>query len=282
MSKLKIKKYSMFMLLALLAVFIFGCDNKTPVKDIYFAHDEQIVMLVGETVKPNVVVTPSYAANTKYTLTSTNTEVIEILNDSFVAKSEGEATVKVVASGNKLLEDVITVNVRKQPTQLTVPTGLKYSPSTQTFSFNSVNNASGYTMRVNGVEVNLGNSTSLSLENLDKIGINAYDNLLKVELKANAPTYTKALEDSEFTKEFEIYQNGKVEDIVVENAILKFKEKSNADFPAVYDILIDNSLWKNGVAVSGIDLTQLDERWAGKDVTISVIARTAGKSSSNG
>jgi len=282
MSKLKIKKYSMFIMLAVLAVLIFGCDNKTPVKDIYFAHEEQVVMLVGETIKPNVVVTPSYASNVKYTLSSSNEAVVEISGENIIAKQEGVSTVKVVANDNKVLEDVITVNVRKHPIVLETPTNLKYSTNTQTISFDEVHNASSYTMRINGVELELGNSTKLSLADLDKTDIKAFDNLLKIEVRANAPHYTKAFEKSDFTRMLEIYQNGKVENVIVENGILKFKEKSNEDFPTVYDVLINQSLWKNGVANDGIDVTSLDSKYAGQNIEISVIARTAGKSSNMG
>ena len=281
MSKVNFKKYSIMILLAVLAVFAFGCKEEVRVKDIYFAHSEQIVLLVGEELTPSVVVTPSYADDTNFTISTSNASVVSVANNKIKAVSEGTATIKVVASDNSLLEDMITVNVKSQPSKLSTPTGLKYSHETQTISFDMINNASSYVLSVNGVEMNLGNSNSITLERINEIVGSAYDNLLNVKVKAKAPTYTKAFVDSDFSSVYEIYQVSAVENIQVKNGVLNFKEKNDGENTFVYDVYINNSRLTT-VEESGVDFTILNSSYAGTNINVGVVAKVQGKSATNG
>ena len=281
MSKVNFKKYSILILLAMLAVFAFGCKEEVRVKDIYFAHSEQIVLLVGEELTPNVVVTPSYADNTDFTISSSNSSVVSVANNKIKAQSEGTATIKVVAKDNSLLEDMITVSVKSSPSKLQPPTGLQYSVSTQTISFSMSNNASAYVLSVNGVEINMGNSNSISLDRINEVVSNAFDTLLRIKVKAKAPTYTKAFVDSDFSSEFELFQVSPVKNVRVESGILKFDEKSTPGLTYSYDIFLDNTRLKT-VNSSNVNLTTLNNSYAGKDLNVSVVATVKDKTLTDG
>ena len=290
MSMVNFRKYSMFILLAFLSVFIFGCENKTPVKDIYFAYNEQITMLVNEQLVPTVVVTPSYATNSKYTLYTSDEDVVKVVGSKIVAVSKGFATIRVVSNDNKSKEDMITVNVEEIPLMLDTPARPTYTESTETININTVSFATGYTLKVNGIEVNIGNSTKISLSDLEKllnpsqsnISESVYDNLLTLEVRANAPSYTKAYENSAYSQKLDIYQNGVVEDVEVNQGILTFKPKTNQTYPSVYTVVIDGVTYLNKTEQTEIDLNQLNETYAGKDIDISVVASTKNKSADRG
>ncbi len=278
MSRVNIKKYSMFILLALLAVFVFGCKHDTPVKDVYFNYEDQIVLLVGEDLAPNVVVTPSYATDKSYTLYSNDESIVSVVGNKIKAMAVGTTTIKVVSNDNGLLDDIIAVEVKGNPTALNKPAALKYSKDSQTISFDMVNNASGYVLDVDGQIIELGNSNSVSLQHISKFVGQIYDKQLSIKVKAKAPTYTKAFIDSVYSSELKVYQSGSVENLQVTNGVLTFDEKPEA----VYDIYLNKSLWKQNVDTNQISMFDLNETYAGSELNIGVVAKMPNKTITNG
>ena len=202
----KIKKQSIFLslMLVLISLFFFGCDTDTPVERIYF-NEEEIVLLVGESYTPEVSVDPSYATDRSYYLVSEDSSIISVNGSSITAVAEGNVKLHVVSSDNSLLEDVMTVTVRKDRLTIGSPRNFIYDSASETFSFDSVENAVGYRLLINGNEISLGNSTSYSLAKYDELYGNAYDSVLIAQVKALAPTYSNALLDSEYTQVVRIY-----------------------------------------------------------------------------
>ena len=267
MSILKNKKFYMCLILAFVSLLIFGCENKTPVEDISFREDE-IVLLVGESYTPNVSVTPSYATDSSYTLTSNNSAVVAINGNSILAVSEGNTTIRVRSNDNNLIEDVMTVIVRKNKATLDTPRNLTYNATTQTFTFDNVNNATSYTIRINGHEINLGNSNTYSLSQYDLEFGNAFDTVLTVQVMANAPTYSQAFINSAFSSELIIYQNSPVVSASITNGTLTFEKNSNS---TNYSILINGDEFTRGTS-NVIDLTKIPDVYVGNNVTVGIVS----------
>ncbi len=267
MSVLKNKKLYICMILAFVSLLIFGCENRTPVEDIAFREDE-IVLLVGESYTPSIALTPSYATNTSYTLSSSNSSIVSVNGNSILAVSAGNTTIRVRSNDNELLEDVMTVSVREHKTVLDAPRNLIYNESNQSFSFDSVNNASSYTIKINGHEINLGNSNSYTLSQYNLEFGNAFDTVLTVQVRANAPTYSQAFINSEYTAELKIYQNSSITSAHIQNGILSFEKNANS---TNYSILINGDEYSRG-SDSIVDLTTIPEIYAGMDVTVGIVS----------
>ncbi len=267
MSILKNKKFYICIILACVALFIFGCKNKTPVEDISFREDE-IVLLVGESYTPKISVSPSYATNSSYTLLSSNSSIVSVNGEKILAVSEGNTTIRVRSNDNSLIEDVMTVIVRKNKTVLDTPRNLTYNQNLQTFTFDNVINATSYTIRINGQEINLGNSNTYSLEQYNIEYGNAFDTVLSVQVKANAPTYSQAFINSDYTNELLIYQNSPIKSASITNGILKFEKNVNS---INYSILINGSEYVRG-SDNIVDLTHVPAGYAGNNVTVGIIS----------
>ena len=268
MSIIKNKKLYIFILLMFCAVFIFGCNNTVHVENIHFQENE-IVLLVGETYSPNVVVNPSHATNQGYTIFSNDTSIVTVNdNNQITALKEGLTTIRVVSHDNELKEDLISVTVRKNTTTLNTPRDFVYNASTQSFTFSSVENASSYTIKINGNEINLGNSNSYSLSQYNIEYGNAYDTVLNVQVRADAPTYSQAFISSDYTEEISIYQNSPVSSASIVGGVLTF-EKVNGT--TSYDLRINGTSWKQ-VSTNRVELLDLDESYFGANVTLGVVA----------
>ena len=146
---------------------MFGCDKSTPVKDIAFSlnEGEQIVLMIGQEldIKDYVTIKPSYASNKRYSILSLDENVVRVENKTLVAVSEGSTQIKVVADDNSNKEDLMTVIVKKTKTKLNAPLNLRYDKEIKAFTFDAVTYASSYTLKINGQEYDLGNSTIFSL-----------------------------------------------------------------------------------------------------------------------
>jgi len=269
MSQTKKLKIGIVFLIAMLSFFMFGCKkNTTPVEDICFdlGESEQIVLIVGQTLEMNnyVEVKPHYATNKNYSISSFDENIVKIENNSLVAVEVGNTYVKVVSSDNALKEDIMSVVVKKTKTTLTAPKNLSYDSATQTFRFDAVPNATSYTLRLNGEEINLGNSNNYNLSQHDE---NVFDKLLVAEVRANAPTYTYALENSSYCAPMKIYQAGAVKDVQVKNAILTFTKANNN---AVSNIYINGNKIADATTAQTFDLNQLDVAYAGLQVRVDI------------
>ena len=266
MSIVKNKKFYICLLLAFFSLLFFGCENKTPVEKISFK-DNEIVLLIGETYTPPVTVSPSYATDTSYTLTSLDPQIVKVNGNSLLALGEGSTTLKVQANDNSLLEDVITVTVRSTKSVLPAPRNLAYNSDSQTFTFDTVNNATSYTLKINGQEINLGNSNSYSLAQYSERA-DAFDCVLTVQVMANAPTYSQVYVSSMYSGEISIFQNSPISSAQIVNGELSFEKNQSSNN---YLILIDGVEYQRGSDTT-IDMTSLPESYAGKDVTVGVVS----------
>ena len=228
MSSTKVKRFSIFLLLLICSIFLFACETRTPVEDIHFA-DESIVLLVGDTYSPNVSITPSYATNRSYTITSENPSVVTVRDNVLTATQEGEAVIRVVSLDNPMREDVMTVSVRRNVTTLETPR-VSYNSTNQTINFDMIANASSYTLRINGTDINLGNSTSYSLRDYENLTGSAFDQMLTISVRANAPTYSHAFNNSSFSTSLKVYQAKSVANAHIVGGILNFDKISSANF----------------------------------------------------
>lgn len=254
--------------MVIFSLFLFGCDNRTPVEDIRFEENE-IVLLVGENYTPNVIISPHYATDKSYTITSLNTRVVSVVNNSITAMSEGITTIRVAANDNSLIEDYITVQVRSSRTTLDAPKNLIYNPTTQTFSFDVVDNASSYTLKINNNIINLGNSSTYSLDRYNTEYGNAYNEILEVSVRANASTYSQAFIGSNYSNTVRIYQNSSISDYTISNGLLAFDKIVSSNN---YRISINDEEIYNGIYQDTFDLREINSKFAGNAVTLSVVA----------
>ena len=266
MSIFKNRKFYVCLLLAFFSLLFFGCENKTPVENISF-EDDEIVLLIGEIYTPPIVVSPSYATDSSYTLTSSDSSIISVSENSIRAVGEGSTTIRVQSNEDSLLEDVITVTVRSTKSVLGAPRNLTYNSDGQAFIFDTVHNATSYTIKINGQEINLGNSNSYSLDQYSEHA-NAYDCILTVQVMANAPTYSQAFVSSSYSEEISIFQNSAVTSAQIFNGELSFNKNQNSDN---YSILINGAEYYRG-SDTKINLTSVPSEYAGKDVTIGIVS----------
>lgn len=262
MSSAKVKRFSIFLLLLICSIFLFACETRTPVEDIHFA-DESIVLLVGDTYSPNVSITPSYATNRSYTITSENPSVVTVIDNVLTATQEGEAVIRVVSLDNPMREDVMTVSVRRSVTTLQTPR-VSYNSTNQTINFDMIANASSYTLRINGTDINLGNSTSYSLRDYENLTGSAFDQMLTISVRANAPTYSHAFNNSSFSTSLKVYQAKSVANARIVGGILNFDKTSATN----YQISLDGSEIST-TSANRVDLTNVNANLSGYlDLTV--------------
>lgn len=270
MSQVKKSKIVLIIILAVISIFAFGCKKDVSVDDISFSlkDDEQVVLLVGQTfnISNYISISPSYATNQKYKLTSGDENVVMIKNNKLVAVAEGSTQVRVVADDNDLKEDVLTIVVKETQTTLSAPENLSFNGDTKVFSFDAVDLATSYTFRVNGEEFDIGNSCMFEL---NRYRGKTEDELLVVQVKANAPTYSYALKSSKYTDEFKVYQAGKIEDVQIKDGVLSFKKPN---FNLGVNVYADNEILFENIADSVVSLKNLEEIYAGKNLSIKLEA----------
>lgn len=274
MSNTKVKRISICFLLLLCSMFLFACDNNTPVEDIHFA-DESIVLLIGDTYSPSVNITPSYATNKNYTITSENSSIVSVQDNVLTALQEGEAVIRVVSEDNSLREDVMTVSVRKSVTTLQTPR-INYNSANQTINFDMIANASSYTLRINGSDVNIGNSTSYSLSDYNNISSSAFDRVLTISVRANAPSYSHAFNSSNFSASLRIYQASSVTNASLVGGILSYDNNSSD-----VQISLDGNVIL-ATSSNSVDLTNVDTNKSGYlDLTITKLVSESNKTDSS-
>ncbi len=272
MSKVKNRGIYILIILAFLSFFAFGCEKELRVDDIYFA-EESITLVVGESYKPNIIIQPSYADNTGYTLSSSNDQYLSVNGDTITANKVTDSAVylQVTSSDNNLKTDIIRVYVIVQTITLDTPRNLTYNSDNQSISFSAVEYAQSYILRVNGQDINIGNVTNYSLADLStRINGNVFDTKLNIQVRAVANTNTSAYKNSELSSAIMFYQTSAPSNADITNGVLSYS--GNAD---KYAILFndDNIL---STSLTTIDLT-LDAKYAGMSGELSVVAMTEGE-----
>ena len=281
---MKKKSLIICLLVAVFSLLFAGCEQKVAVENIYFNSPsaDGVVLLVGETYTPNVYFSPSYPTNKAYKIISGDDKIISSRNNQITALTAGKTYIKAVADENDLIQDVMLVQVVSKITKLSTPT-IAYSAEKQSFTISSASQdgfINGYTIEINGESIAIGNVLEYSLADYDKhlqsstttAGLSAYDRDLTVRVKATVPTYTNALEDSNFSQTIKINQASAPKSINVENGILTI-QKSNTNN---YQVYIDNALVGTS-SKSTFDLSVVSKTLANKFVQVGV--KTVGKAS---
>ena len=272
MSRLKNKNILIIIFLILVSFFAFGCKEENPVQDIYFSSEDfqdQIVLLAGQTfdVADYVVVEPSYATNKSYDLISSDESVLKVQDKKIKAVKAGSVYVKIVSKDNASKQDMILVTVEDTVTHLTAPTNLTYNAQNQTIGFSIVNNASGYILKINDTEIDMGNSNVYYLKN----HASAFDKVLEISVKAVSPSYSYAFEDSEYSNEISIYQASGFSNISMFNGELLFERLKEDN---VVDVYINNTLFMDNVSGNSLnDFKNLDASYAGQNIKVNLVSR---------
>ena len=260
------KNYLIVLILTLMvSFFAFGCENEIDVSDIYFtlADGEQIIMLVDDEIDlaQYVTIRPGNATNKAYIIESSNSNIVSVDNTKITAKANGSAQIKITSTQNPIKQDLMTIVVWENDVTLSAPANLQYDANAKMLSFNSVPNAESYTLKINNREINLGNSTSFKLDSAEYL-----DNVLNVQIKANAPTYTSALKTSTYSNALKVYQVGETGNLKVENAELMFNKTSQTSLAKIYynGVLVDTT------SQNGMLLNYLNESYAGGKLKIGV------------
>lgn len=262
MSLVKNKRFLIICLLAVVSLFLFGCETWVDVNNIAF-DDEEIVLLVGEEYTPKISFTPTHPSNSGYKIISDNSSIVSVVGNKIKAMSDGFVKIRVQADDNNQKEDVMLVEVKATQTKLLSPTNLNYDSTNQVISFDNVKDAVGYTLKINGEEIDLGNSNSYYLKS------EHYNDILTISVRANAATYTKAFLNSSFSGEIKIYQAGSVENAKVVGGNLFYDGVKNC----VYDIKLDNTTIANNIIATNFNLKNVDTSFAGKYVKLGVVCK---------
>lgn len=266
MSNIRKNKLAIFFFTLMMVVFAFGCKKEVAVNDIHFelGESEQIVLLIGETFKVDeyVKISPANATNKNYTLESFNEEIIKIEDGTLIAVSKGSTQIKIISEFDPLKQDLMTVVVENSPKTLSAPQDLRYDGASGNISFNSVSSASSYSLFINDEQFDLGNS---NVFNLSELGDNAYDNLLKIKVRANAPSYTQALKNSDFTT-LNIYQVGNSKNLLVENGEMTFEAHEDVKT----NVYFSEEQFLSLTDLKKISLKNLNSKYAGSVINISI------------
>ena len=203
-----IKRFFVLVGVFVLASVVFaGCkdDKTTKLTSIGFKETEAITLVLGNTYQPQVVLTPSYADNLDYYFeTSSNSNVITIINKSIKAVGEGVAQLKVVSAENSNLNDIISVKVIPETIKLSAPKNLTFNGSSYSFDYQTM--AEKYIVNVNGVAFDIGTRNSLSLEEIAVSVPNVYNTVLSAKVQAVGDG--NITETSQFSEELKVLKIG--------------------------------------------------------------------------
>ncbi len=185
MFKEKAKGVLLSFILILASIVCFACKDKTKtieVESISF-NDSTIEMLVGESYTPGITVLPHDASERGYKLVSEDIALVGVKGGTITALKEGRGIqLKVVSESNSLINDMISVDVYANPVNLQTPSDIVFDGTY--FSFNAVDGASSYALKINGEEINIGNNTEYAFANLEGKIDNLYDTELEFSVKA--------------------------------------------------------------------------------------------------
>lgn len=259
MLKTKVKSFLVALSVMFCAcIFLTACkDENVKVERVKFLNSSEITLVVGESLTPEVEVGPSYASNKEYHFEiGVNSGVLEINEKEIKAVKEGVAQLKVVSDENQYINDVISVKVIASPTNLSNPQNLTFDGTK--FSFNSVNDANGYILNVNGREIKLALKTSLSLAEYANITReDPYNKVLTVKVKAYGDQ--RITLDSDYSEEIKIKKMGTPKNFAIQNSVLTFSKVegvSDYKFSITNDAGIIRSQTFSSSAFSGVTISQ--------------------------
>lgn len=242
MIRMKAKSIFIFAMLMVASFCLFGCkETAVEAESISFV-ENSINILVGDTVFPEVKVLPSYATDKSYTLLSGDITALKVDGLKVIGlKAARGVPLKVVSNENQNLNDVITVNILEQTTDLETPEG-NVSFNGVNFTFNAVDGASSYMLKITGegvnAEIDIGNNTSYSWETLEnKLGISLKDKVYKYSVKAVGDGHV--YNSSPYTPEVGYVSISTVSNVVLTGENIKFLSIGNV---LKYEVKIKNAI----------------------------------------
>lgn len=242
MIRVKAKNWFILAIVAILSFCLFGCEESTIETESISFVDESINLLVGDSAFPEVKVLPSYATDKSYTLISGDITALRVDGLKVVGlKAMRGVSLKVVSNDNSNLNDVIMVNIFEQTMNLSTPEG-KINFNGAEFSFNAVDNAYSYVLKVEGAdftgEFNIGNNTTYSWDALEQnAGRSLMDRAYSYSVKAvgDGSVYN----DSAYGEKFEFVNVSSVSNIDLNGAEIGFTSVENVK---KYSVKITNLL----------------------------------------
>ena len=151
---MKVKNVLLSIVLVLASCVFFACKEPSNINVESIAFTEQsISLLVGEEYTPEIKVLPSYATVRSYSLMSNDVTALKVKGGTITAlKPALGVKLKVVSEENKNINDVISINIYSEATELDVPTELKFDGERVVFV--GKDNANAYMLKINGTEIN--------------------------------------------------------------------------------------------------------------------------------
>ncbi|MBQ7798264.1 MAG: hypothetical protein IJ371_03995, partial [Clostridia bacterium] len=271
MIRTKAKTFLLSVMLVMACFVFFACKEKTEVKveSITFA-EQSISLLVGEEYTPTIKVLPSYATTRSYTLISSDTTALSVEGGTITALKASNVMLKVVSDDNKNVNNMIAVSIYNEASELEVPTGLIFDGNE--FTFVGKDNANAYMLKINGQEINIGNNTEYTFDNVASKIDNLYNNVISCSVKAVGDG--KIFKDSAYSEEILFVKLSSVKNAYVENETLHFDTIDNVASYNV-EVLIDGRVTQTMVASSGsLSLSGLTDSDAGAQYTLRIIPNT--------
>lgn len=275
MSKLNYKRIFIFVFLAVVSAVVFGCKNKTPVSSIYFETGDQtqIILAVGDEIDLDskeegnltVEISPSYASNKNYYLTTSNEQIVKISGHKITALKEGNAVVCAVSEDDDTKQSAINIKVTQLKQKLGASV-LSYDEMGQSFNFTANENAMSYTVQFvnkdaigpDNVTLELFGKTTISFKEL---GEDWFNHIVSVRVRANAPKYSSAFISSAWSDdvsgEFRVYQAMTVKNVLLGNGILSFEGSFGN-----YQITINDKEYLTTDKAT-VDMTEIDKSFLG-------------------
>ncbi|MFQ6724089.1 MAG: hypothetical protein ACLRFE_01970 [Clostridia bacterium] len=212
------------MLLCACCVF-FACKKEDGIKvdKIEFV-EQSISLLVGESYEPEIKILPSYATSRSYTLISMDATALDVEGGKITALKAGlDIKLKVVSTENENVNDVISVFIYNEATELETPTDLRFDGNKLTFD--AKDNANSYTLKVNGKEINIGNNIEYDFENIIASTNVGYNQIITCSVKTVGDG--KIFKDSPYSEGISFVKLAGVSNSYVENQILYFDQIQN-------------------------------------------------------
>lgn len=220
MIRTKAKSILLSVMLLLACFCFFACKEETEISvDSISFSETSITLLVGEEYTPQVKIVPSYANARSYTLVSGDTTALTVDGGTITAvKAMRGVKLKVVSDSNPNANDMISVDIYDEASDLESPTELKFDGNK--FTFVGKDNANAYMLKINGNEINIGNNTEYSFNNVvAKLG-NLYNDVVTCSVKAVGDG--KIFNDSDYSHEISFVKISSVENLYIENETLYF------------------------------------------------------------
>ncbi|MBQ7880411.1 MAG: hypothetical protein IJ358_01020, partial [Clostridia bacterium] len=240
MIRMKAKNLLLSIALIMACFCFFACkDTKVKVESISFT-EQSISMLVGEEYTPSIKILPSYATDRSYALISGDVTALKVDGGTITAlKAVKGVKLKVVSNENQNINDIVTVDIYAEATDLETPTNLKFDGNKFSFTSEDNSSASSYMLKIGEQEIDIGNNTEYSFANITNKSSNVYDTVLTCSVKAIGDG--KIFKNSNYSEPISFVKFSSVSNAYVENETLYFDAIKNVSRYDV-DILVNSNV----------------------------------------